>query len=135
MSLLRLAPWICLFAALLLLMQSVWLLHLTFFVGGGFLRPMIYSSVISIPLFFFGRGGWFLLCGQKAGQRDAMVGAVISLAIGFLLMLFEPITSIAAAYTMFFCFFAAIAGFVSVQLVKRATRTTRKTKEPRRHDD
>ena len=128
----RLAPWICFFAALLLLMQSVWLLHLTFFVSGGFLRPMIYGTVISVPLFLFGRGGWFLLCGQQGGKRDAMAGALISLAIGFVLMLFEPITSIATVYTMFFCFFAAIAGFVSVQLVKHTTNTT---KESRRHDD
>ena len=128
----RLAPWICFFAALLLLMQSVWLLHLTFFVSGGFLRPMIYGTVISVPLFLFGRGGWFLLCGQQGGKRDAMAGALISLAIGFVLMLFEPITSIATVYTMFFCFFAAIAGFVSVQLVKHTTYTT---KESRRHDD
>ena len=129
MNPLRLAPWLCLFAALLLLMQTIWLVHLTIFVGGGFLRPMIYSSVITMPLFFFGRGGWRLLNGQKAGQHDAMIGSGLSLAIGFLLMIIGPIASLATAYTMFFSFFAAIAGFVTVMLVKRAAR------EDQRHDD
>ncbi len=135
MSLLRLAPWVCFFAALLLLMQPIWLLHLTFFVGGGFLRAMIYGSILSIPLFFFGRGGWFLLRSQRAGQWDAMAGAAISLAFGFLLMLFESVTSIATAYTMFFCFFAAIAGFISVQISKRATRTNHATKDLKPDDN
>ena len=132
MSFVRVAPWACFFAALLLLMQSVWLLHLTFFISDGFLRPLIYSSSISIPFLFFGRGGWLLLCGRQKGKRDAMIGALISLTIGFMLMLFEPITSIATVYTMFFCFFAAIAGFISVQLAKQTTHTT---KETRHYDD
>ncbi|HAA91337.1 MAG: hypothetical protein CMM48_16875 [Rhodospirillaceae bacterium] len=122
MNPLRLAPWLALFAALLLMMQTIWLLHLTFFVGGGFLLPAIYSGAISLPLFFFARGGWRLLKGSVSGKQDSMIGAGLALIVGFLLMVFGSVASIATVYTMFFCFFSAIAGFVSVMLVNRASK-------------
>lgn len=125
MSPLRLAPWVALFAALLLLMQSLWLLHMALFVGGGVVRPALYGSTITMPLFFFARGGWRLLSGKASGKTDTMIGTGSALIIGFLLMLFDSVTSLATVYTMFFCFFAAISGFIAVMLVNRAMRTSK----------
>lgn len=126
MSPLHLAPWVALFAALLLFMQTIWLLHLSLFVSGEILRPAVYGSAISLPLFFFARGGWRLLKGSANGRQDAMIGAGLALIVGFLVMLFGAAASMATIYTMFFCFLAAVAGFVAAMLVNRATREIEK---------
>jgi hypothetical protein len=124
MNFFRLAPWLSFFAALLLLMQSLWLLHLAFVVGGQILRPLIYGSVISVPLVIFARAGWRLMNGHAAGINDAVIGAVCSLVIGFALMLIGPIASLTTAFTMFFCFLSAVAGFASVMLAKHGARSS-----------
>ena len=122
MNIFRLAPWLAFFAALLLLMQSLWLVHFAFAVGGQILRPLIYGCVISIPMVIFARAGWRLMNGHAAGITDGLIGAICSLVIGFALMLIGPVASLTTAYTMFFCFLAAAAGFAATMLAKRGVK-------------
>ena len=118
----RLAPWITLLAALLLFMQFVWLLHLAFISGGKHIFREIYCGTIILPMWFFARAGWNLICGHTNNKSCLRAGSIISILIGLGLMLFGSMSSIAVTFTTLFCFFAAIAGCLALILMTREPR-------------
>ena len=118
----RLAPWVTLFAALLLFMQFVWLMHLAFISGGKYMFREIHCGAIILPMWFFARAGWSLLCGNTNKKNCLRAGSIISILIGLGLMLFDTMNSIAVTLTTLFCFFATIAGCLALILMKREPR-------------
>ena len=118
----RLAPWVALFAALLLFMQFVWLMHLAFISSDKYIIREIYCGAIILPMWFFVRAGWSLLCGQTNKKNYLRAGSIISILIGLALMLVGSMTSIAVTFTTLFCFFAAIAGCLALIFMTREAR-------------
>ena len=66
----RVAPWACFFAALLLLMQSVWLLHLTFFVSDGF--TAVDLQLLHFDSIFVLWAGWMVPAMRTTKKGNAM---------------------------------------------------------------
>lgn len=118
----RLAPWVTLFAALLLFMQFVWLMHLAVISGGKYVFREIYCGAIILPMWFFTRAGWGLLCGHTNKKNSLRAGSIISILIGLGLLMFGSMTSIAVTFTTLFCFFAAITGCLALILMTREPR-------------
>ena len=118
----RLVPWVALFAALLLLTQLVWLLHLTFISSSEAIFRDIYCKSIVLPMFFFARAGWDILNGRTNSKIYLRYGSIASILIGFGLMLFGSMNSIAIIFTILFSFFAGIAGCLALILMKRKSK-------------